>query len=144
MSDGKNSSTGSDREWMPVTILLAILLSGLLVLAWTAGGAVILWLANTFPAPANAGTIATWVAVIALGLAVNLAIFFGIFRRADWARWLVALQALVLTVALAVVGSLAVWGILVVAVQTVLVVVGPSNRWFSGAPALPRPRPNTP
>lgn len=129
---------------MPVTILLAILLSGVFVLAWIVAGAFFLWGGDAFPSPANTASTAGWITMILLGLALNLAIFFGIFRRANWARWLVVMQALVLTVVLSAVASPGVWGILAVALQTVLVSVPASNRWFDAAPSPQRTLPNTP
>lgn len=124
---------------MPATIALAIFLSGLFVMGWAIVGICVMWLLAGFPDSAPS---AVWIPVVVLGVLLNAAIVYGIVRHADWGRWLVVLQALVLTVVLGVIGSFAVWGILAVAIQSVLVVVSPSTRWFRNLPAA-RTRPNT-
>lgn len=130
-----------DRERMPATIAIAVFLSGAFVLAWAIAGMCLVWIATAFAAPASAGTIALWAVVIVLGVAANVAVILGIFRRENWARWIVVMQSLVLTIVLIAAGSLALWGILAVAIHAVLVVVPPSNTWFRYRP-VPRNAPS--
>lgn len=130
-----------DRERMPATIAIAVFLSGAFVLAWAIAGMCLVWIATAFAAPASAGTIALWAAVIVLGVVANVAVILGIFRRENWARWIVVMQSLVLTIVLIAAGSLALWGILAVAIHAVLVVVPSSNTWFRYRP-VPRNAPS--
>lgn len=115
------------RERMPVATMLVMSLAVVFGIAWVAGGVVAI---GALGLP-----VAVWIGLTVLGLLVNVAVVVGIVRRATWAQWLVAMQALVLIVCLAVQPvDWGIAGILAIAVQCVLLVVPASNRWFRGAP----------
>lgn len=121
--------TGQARqERMPVAMMLVIALAAVFGAAWVVGGVVAI---GAYGLPAT-----VWIGLAVLGLLVNVVVVVGIVRRATWAQWLVAMQALVLIVCLSVQPvDWGIAGILAIAVQCVLLVVPASNRWFRGAPS---------
>lgn len=123
----------ADREWMPVTIVLPMLLSATLVAAWIAAGFILVWLFRAFPTPANGTSSILWSVVVLLGLLVNMTILIGLARRTAWMRWVVVAQALAM-IALLIATPLGLWAVLVCGGQSVLLSLPPSRRWFRGRP----------
>lgn len=128
----RSERTGQTRrERMPVAMMLVMALAAIFGIAWVVGG---VFAIGAYGLPAT-----VWIGLTVLGLLVNGAVVVGIVRRATWAQWLVAMQALVLIVCLAVQPvDWGIAGILAIAVQCVLLVVPASNRWFRGGPSRTR------
>lgn len=127
MTERSERTGQARRERMPVATMLVMVLAAVFGITWVVGGILAIGALGLFAT--------VWIGLAVLGLVVNAAVVVGIVRRATWAQWLVAMQALVLIVCLAVQPvDWGIAGILAVAVQCVLLVVPASNRWFRGAP----------
>lgn len=120
------------REWMPVTIVIPMFLSALLVLVWLGAGAVLLWLLATFPSPANATSTILWGGLVVLGVLVNVGVLVGLARRISWMRWVVVGQALAMT-ALFIVTPIGLWVGLVGIGQGLVLFAPSARRWFREA-----------
>lgn len=141
MTDGRTGAepdrrAGRDRAptRMPLVIRLTALISALAAGCWLAGGVVLL--ASPSSLPRTSEVLVLWVAGVAAGVAANVAVVRGVRRRAGWARWLVAMQALVMIVLLSVTqhAAGAVVGTVALGIHCVLITMPAANDWFASPP----------
>ncbi len=121
-------------ERMPWTIVVALLISAVSVGAWVVGG--LLLIAAPQRAQVTGDVLPVWIGGVAAGVAANAAVIVGGIRRREWTRWIVAMQALVMIVLLSAAeqGGWAVAGVLLLALQCVLITMPSANEWFAPQP----------
>ena len=133
------AADGPDREWLPVTILLPMLLSGFLAAGWGLAGVMLIWLIRAFPSPEGTTSSILWGGLVLLAIVANVAIMIGLARRVTWMRWAVVAQAVV-TTALLMPTPFGIWAGLLLAGQVILLFLPLSRRWFGLDAVPPRPR----
>ena len=121
-------------ERMPWTIVVALVISAVSVGAWVAGG--LLLIAAPQRAQVTGDVLPVWIVGAVAGVAANAAVIVGGIRRREWTRWIVAMQALVMIVLLSAAeqGGWAVAGVLLLALQCVLITMPSANEWFAPQP----------